>query len=92
MYHDIIEESWVYQEILQKGVQQERQEELRNQSQLLLAIVQARFPEMLDLAQKQMSTFTDLASLRDLLFKISTAQNAQEVSYALHEVGKQEKK
>ncbi|MBV9231530.1 MAG: hypothetical protein JOZ18_19635, partial [Chloroflexi bacterium] len=76
---------------LQQGVQQERQEVLRLQRQLILRLLQKRFPETVDLAQKQIKGATDLDVLQDLLFKVSIAQNAQEVLSALSEVGRQEK-
>ncbi|MBV9231531.1 MAG: hypothetical protein JOZ18_19640 [Chloroflexi bacterium] len=105
---NIIEESWVYQEILQKGLEkgiqqgvqqgiqqgaeQERQETLRRQRQKILVLVQKRFPEALERAQKAITNLTDPDVLEDLLLAIGSAQNAQEVLSMLNETGKQEKK
>ena len=96
VYHDIIEESWVYQEILhkglEKGIQQERQDRLRQQRQTIVMFVQKRFPEMLERTQKVVDHLTDPDVLEALLLKVGLAQDAQEVLSALNEVSKQEKK
>ena len=88
MYKDIIEDSWFYQETMQKGVEKERQQELQRQRHALLTIVQARFPEMVDLTKKQIDSIADPESLQDLIVKISLAQNLPEVFQALIEVDK----
>lgn len=88
MYKDIIEDSWFYQETMQKGVEKERQQELQRQRHALLTIVQARFPEMVDLTKKQIDSIADPESLQNLIVKISLAQNLPEVFQALIEVDK----
>jgi len=88
VYKDIIEDSWFYQETMQKGVEKERQQELQRQRHALLTIVQARFPEMVDLTKKQIDSIADPESLQDLIVKISLAQNLPEVFQALIEVDK----
>jgi predicted transposase YdaD len=90
---DIVEESWVYQEILQRGVEKGLQQGIQQGVQQgILKLLQKRFPETVDLAQKQINGVTDLDVLQDLLFKVSIAQNAQDVLSALSEVGRQEQK
>jgi len=88
VYKDILEDSWVYQENIQKGIEMERQQELQRQRHALLTIVQARFPEMVDLTKKQIDSIADPESLQDLIVKISLAQNLPEVFQALIEVDK----
>jgi uncharacterized protein YllA (UPF0747 family) len=88
VYKDIIEDSWFYQETMQKGVEKERQQELQRQRHALLTIVQARFPEMVDLTKKQIDSVADPESLQNLIVKISLAQNLPEVFQALIEVDK----
>jgi len=88
VYKDIIEDSWFYQETMQKGVEKERQQELQRQRHALLTIVQARFPEMVDLTKKQIDSIADPESLQNLIVKISLAQNLPEVFQALIEVDK----
>jgi DNA-binding XRE family transcriptional regulator len=92
MYRDILEDSWVYQETLQKGVEKERQEELQRQRKALLTIVQGCFPEMLELTRKQIESVEDPNVLPDLTVKISLAQNVQEAVQALLALGKDDKK
>jgi flagellar biosynthesis/type III secretory pathway protein FliH len=102
---DILEESWAYQEMVQKGLQQGlekglekglkkgRQEgELQAQRETLLDIVQARFPELVILAKKQMSNIKDPQILRHLTVKISTVQTANEVEQLLLALTKDQKK
>ncbi|MBV9231673.1 MAG: hypothetical protein JOZ18_20360 [Chloroflexi bacterium] len=93
VYHDIIEESWVYQEILQRGVEKGLQQGIQQGVQQgILKLLQKRFPETVDLARKQINSMTDPDVLQDLLFKVSIAQNAQEVLSVLGEIARQEKK
>lgn len=92
VYKDILEDSWVYQENIQKGIEMERQQELQRQRRALLTIVQKRFPEMVDLTKKQADTIEDPDSLQDLIVQISLAQNIQEALQALVASGKSEKK
>ncbi len=45
MFQDILSESWVYQELVEQGVEKERQQELQRQRQTIVGFVQRRFPE-----------------------------------------------
>jgi hypothetical protein len=92
VYHDIIEESWVYQEYVQKGIEKERQQELRRQRQALLTIIQWRFPGMVDLVKKQIDALDDPDSLQNLIVQISITQNSQEAEQALIASSKNDKK
>lgn len=84
--HDILRESPYYQEILQEGRQEGRQEgKLEGQRELLLALVQARFPQMARLTKKLVSVIDDSASLQDVTIKISMAQTEKEVQQYLLE-------
>jgi len=76
MYDDIISESWVIQEAIQKG----RREEL---TRLILKLVQERYPEIIDLTQKQIGRLTETEPLENLLDTIISAQNIQEVLQGL---------
>ncbi|HZU65658.1 MAG TPA: hypothetical protein VFA09_00145 [Ktedonobacteraceae bacterium] len=94
---DIFEESWAYQEMVQKGLQQGlekgRQEgELRALRGMLADIVQAKFPELASLAKKQTRYMKDPQVLRQLTIKISIAQTAQEVEQLLLALTKDKKK
>ena len=92
VYKDIIEESWVYQQNIQKGVEKERQEELQRQRQALLAIVQGRFPEIIDFTKKQTNALEDPELLQNLIVQMSLAQTVQEALQALITLGKDDKK
>jgi hypothetical protein len=101
----MLEESWAYQEMVQKGLQQGlekglekglrkgRQEgELQAQRETLLDILKARFPELAALAKKQMSNIKDPQLLRTLTVKISTVQTANEAEQLLLALTKDQKK
>jgi hypothetical protein len=81
MYKDILEDSWVVQEERQEG----KREALY---QALLAVVQGRFPEIVDLTKKQIDGIAEPESLQDLLVKISLAQNVQDATLALFALDK----
>ena len=76
MYKDILEDSWVVQEERQEG----KREGLY---QAVIAVVQARFPEIVDLTKKQIDDVVDANSLQDLLVKICLVQDVQEAVQAL---------
>ena len=84
MYRDILEDSWVVQEERREG----KRDGLR---QALLAVVQARFPEIIDLMKKQIDGVEDPESLQDLLVKISLAQNVEDATMALFALDKTDK-
>jgi DNA-binding XRE family transcriptional regulator len=85
VYKDILEDSWVVQEERQEG----KREGLY---QALLAVVQARFPEIVDLTKKQIEGIENPEALQDLLVKISIAQNVQDAVQALFALDKTERK
>jgi len=81
VHKDILEDSWVVQEERREGA-------LRGLHQALLAVVQARFPEIVDLTKKQIDGVVDPQSLQDLLVEISLAQNIQDAVQALFALDK----
>jgi predicted transposase YdaD len=92
MYRDLLEDSWVYQEIekkgIEKGLQEERRQELQRLRKVLLTIVQRHFPEMLEVTRKQAETIQDPELLQNLTVAVSLARNIQEMMQALLEAGK----
>src|SRR5437660_6319111 len=73
MYHDILQESWVYQEILQEGREQgleQGREQGREQAlrQTLLGCIETRFPALTPLAKQQTSTIKDSDMLQSVIF------------------------
>ncbi|HYK86742.1 MAG TPA: hypothetical protein VEV19_15340 [Ktedonobacteraceae bacterium] len=88
MYKDILEESWVYQELIRRGVEQGLEKGLvqgldRGQTQgeqrALLTIIQKRFPGILETSRELVSKITDAGKLETLIGEVSVAQNAQDV-------------
>jgi hypothetical protein len=85
MYKDILEDSWVVQEERREG-------ELRGLHQAVLDVIQARFPEILPYAKKQMEGIEDTEVLRRTIVKMSTVQTAEESLQYLFTVGKEERR
>jgi predicted transposase YdaD len=81
---DILRETWAYQEIMKEG-------ELRARHQDVLDVIQARFPEILPSAKKQMEGIEDSEVLRHLNVKMSTAQTAEEALQYLFTIGNETK-
>jgi predicted transposase YdaD len=99
MYEDILEESWVYQEILRKGldkgleqginkgleqgIQREREQEAQRLRQTLYTIIQKRFPDLMQIARIQVERATQPEVLQELIVNVSIAQHVQEAQLAL---------
>lgn len=79
MYQEVLEESWVYQEIKGQGLSQGEQ-------RALLAIVQKKFPDILPAAQQLVSNVTDTSQLERLIADKSVAQTSQEALRVLRSV------
>jgi predicted transposase YdaD len=88
MYKDILEESWVYQELIQRGMEKGLVQGLEKgldqglalgERRALLAIIQKRFPDILGTARELISKITDAGKLETLIGEVSVAPNAQEV-------------
>jgi len=85
MYKDILEDSWVVQEERREG-------ELRGLHQAVLDVIQARFPEILPYAKKQMEGIEDTEILRRAIVKMSTVQTAEESLQYLFTVDREERR
>lgn len=96
--HDILRESPYYQEILQEGRQEGLEEglqeglqkgELKGLREMLLTLVQTRFPKLTRIA-KGLATITDDSStLQHLILKMSLAQSFEEAQKYLLEEGEE---
>jgi predicted transposase YdaD len=90
---DFLQESWLYQEIMQegfdKGIEKEREEELRRQRQLLMTIIHMHFPNITSLSQKQADAIKDPEVLQSLIFKILAAETEEEATQCLIAVSQQ---
>ena len=67
---DILEESWVYQETIEKGREEGRQQAFQ---QAAISIVRARFPELEQLATEIIETVSDPNRLQTLIVELSGA-------------------
>jgi hypothetical protein len=85
LYKDILEDSWVVQEERLEG-------ELRGLHRVIVKVVQARFPEIVDLTKKQIEDVENPESLQDLLVKISLVQNVEDATLALFDLDKTKRK
>src|SRR5438874_7562379 len=88
MYQDILQESWVYQEILQEGREQGL-EEGREQAlrQTLISYIETRFPTLAPLAKQQTSTIKDPDVLQSVIVKLFAVQTAEEAERFLLTLG-----
>lgn len=89
MYRDKLEESWVYQEILREGHEKGLTEGLEKgqatgEQRALLALIQKRFPAILQVATKRISTITDTFRLENLIGELSIAQTSEEALQMLN--------
>ncbi len=91
MLKDVLEESWAYQEMVQKGLEKGLEQGLEKGlekglealRQAIVDVVQERFPEIAALTKKRVDAIEDLALLRRLNLKMSTAQTIQEAEQSL---------
>ena len=98
MLHDIFQDAWAYQEILQEGLQKgieqgvqqgiekglqqgiekERQQRLQDQRQLLMTVVQTRFPELVAIAQRKADAIKEPDVLQALVLNTFAAQTEEQ--------------
>jgi len=83
MLRDVLRDSWAYQEIMQEGREEGRQQRLKDQRQRLVAIVQVHFPAIASLAQEQADVMKDPEVLQGLILKVVAAQNEEEARQLL---------
>ena len=82
MFQDILRESSVYQEIVEKRIQGQRE--------MVLGFVQMRFPELLALAKQQTEGITDpdfLPSVSNKLLAARTLEEARKVLLSIDRSG-----
>ena len=82
MLDEILEDSWTYQEILNKGREKERQHVIRGQRETLLGIVRKNYSELSAFAELHVENIKDTDALQDLinrlLFSIQTTDEAKQ--------------
>ena len=85
MFEDFLEDSWYYQEIVQKGLELGELKALRP---TLVRVVETRFPELTALARQQAERFTVPEVLSDVIDKLLTAQTVERARQVLTELDK----
>ena len=83
MLDEILEESWPYQEIFNKGRDKERRIWVQKYSETLLKYVHIRFPELDDFTKSHIETFKDTKALFDCLTQLLSVQTAGEAKQAI---------
>ncbi len=87
MFQDILSESWVYQELVEQGIEkgreEERQRRIQDQRAMFLGLIQLRFPELEALAKQQTDGITDPEILPPVNFKLLAAQTIEEARQLL---------
>ena len=81
--YDILRETWIYQEIKQEVASEEREQFLEAQRQLLIGIVEARFPRLVLLARSVAPSITEVSALHLLILCISKARLEKEARQSL---------
>jgi hypothetical protein len=92
MLKDPLRDTPAYQRFLKEGRELERQQNLERQRQMLLEIVQVRFPKLLHLAKGLVAITTDPEVLEHLIVKMGTAQTLEEAQKHLFDVDGNERK
>jgi predicted transposase YdaD len=89
MLHDILEESWAYQEMTKKerqeGKQEERTERLQGLRQVVQGLILNRFPLVASEAQHNLEQIQNPEMLQRLIIEIATVQTAEGVRHLLLE-------
>jgi hypothetical protein len=84
VFHDILEGSWSYREMVQKGIDIGlEQGELKALRPVLLRIVETRFPELLPLAQQAAERITVPVTLSVLVDRLLLARTIEQARQAL---------
>jgi predicted transposase YdaD len=81
--YDILRETWIYQEIKQEVESEEREHFLETQRQLLIEIVDARFPRLVLLAKSVAPVITEVSALHALILCVSKARLEKEARQSL---------
>lgn len=77
--YDSLRHTWIYQEIQQQIQTEESQRQQETDSQILIAITQARFPRLLSSLKEIIETHTHPSVLRNLIIQIGSARTEKEV-------------
>lgn len=91
----LFRDSWVYQELiqegiekgvekgLQEGIEKERQQRLKDQRQMLLTIIRAHFPQLVEMAQRKANAIKKPDVLQALVLNMFAAQTEEQARQLL---------
>jgi len=96
----LFRDSWVYQELiqegiekgLQEGIEKERQQRLKDQRQMLMTLVQAHFPQLVAMAQRKANAIKKPDVLQTLVLNMVAAQTEEQARQLLQSSKAQKKK
>ncbi|HEV2654801.1 MAG TPA: hypothetical protein VGU68_04555 [Ktedonobacteraceae bacterium] len=89
MFHDMLEESWSYREMVEKGIDIGIERgALKALRPVLIHFVETRFPELASLAQQQAERITRPEALSTVLDKLFLAQTTESARQILMEIAK----
>ena len=93
MFQDILRDSPIYQEIVEQGLEKGREEgRIQEQQEMLMRLVQLRFPELLALAKQQANGITNPEVLPPVNFKLLDVQTVEEARQLLLNINRGETK
>lgn len=78
--HDILEESWAYQEMIRKGRQQGYQQGFQ---QATIDVIIARFPDLETLARAKITAIDDLERLKQVIVDLALSRTREQMEYVL---------
>jgi predicted transposase YdaD len=81
--YDVLRETWIYQEIRQEIQVELQQQQVFERRQVVLEIIQARFPRLESLARKVVDYIDDGAMLHRLVVRVGTAKTEKEARQEL---------
>lgn len=77
--YNILETTWIYQDIKQQVEKEAQQKYLVEQKQMLLEILQERFPRIVSLAKSIIKDIEEWETLKDITVNICIAGGEREV-------------
>ena len=92
MLRDVLRDTWAYQEIMQEGREEERQQRLKDQRQAIMTMIQLRFPNMTRLAKQQADAIEEPEILQNLLLELLAIQTEEQAEQILLVVSQKKKK
>ncbi len=83
MLDELLNESWAFQEVLQRGVEKGLQKGLQSSRHTLIALVENHYPALVNLAKEKADTIVDVDALQNLILQVGLAKSEKEVDTLL---------